>query len=226
VRWTEKGLAYDPAALERTYGAPLPADARAPLTQEEIDGINAAKRRPEDDPAHLATQQGSGIETRTQEESDLVASMRAQGKSNAEIQNALDALRAGHAAHRQSLGSDPATKGFRENEAETALRVERKLNIRLERYRPPSPAMKGDWVDSRTGKVYDGCSPPDSKFFDRQMSNGSYQKSLLSHLNNSSVDYVVIDTTGLNLTPAQAADLSSLISHLTAQQQAKIVRIP
>lgn len=31
---------------------------------------------------------------------------------------------------------------------------------------------------------------------------------------------------GLNLTPAQAADLSSLISHLTAEQQAKIVRIP
>lgn len=226
VRWTEKGLAYDPAALERAYGAPLPADARAPLTQEEIDGINAAKRRPEDDPVHPVTRPGSAIETRTQEESDLVASMRAQGKSNAEIQNALDALRAAHAAHRQNLGTDPATKGFRENEAETALRVERKLNIRLERYQPLSPQMKGDWVDSHTGKVYDGCSPPDTRFFDRQMSNGNYQKSLLSHVKNSNVDYVVIDTTGLNLTPAQVADLNSLVGHLTPEQQAKIVSIP
>jgi ABC-type enterochelin transport system ATPase subunit len=86
--------------------------------------------------------------------------------------------------------------------------------------------MKGDWVDSSTGKVYDGCSPPDTRHFDKQMSNGNYQKSLLSHVNNSNVDYVVIDTTGLNLTQAQAADLNSVISRLTAQQQAKIVRIP
>jgi hypothetical protein len=142
-----------------------------------------------------------------------------------EIRNAVDAPRAGHAAHRQNLGTDPAIKGFRENEAETALRVERKLNIRLERYQPPSPEMKGDWVDSKTGEVYDGCSPPDTTHFDRQMSNGNYQKSLLSHVNNSNVDYVVIDTTGLSLPPAQVADLNSVISRLTAEQQAKIVRI-
>ncbi|MBJ7534907.1 hypothetical protein JDN40_12395 [Rhodomicrobium vannielii ATCC 17100] len=37
---------------------------------------------------------GSGIETHTQEERDLVASMQAQGRSNAEIQSALDGLRA------------------------------------------------------------------------------------------------------------------------------------
>jgi hypothetical protein len=42
--------------------------------------------------------------------------MQAQGKSRGN-QNALAALRAGHAAHRQNLGTDPATKGFRENEA-------------------------------------------------------------------------------------------------------------
>jgi len=129
-------------------------------------------------------------------------------------------------ARYEGLGRDPATGGkFRVNEADTALRVESQEGVTLQRYQPPTPGQKGDWVDPVSGNVYDGCSPPKSQFFDQQMNNGNYQSSLLDHANNPNVDRVVVDTHGLNLTPAQEARLDASLNSLTSAQQAKIVRV-
>jgi hypothetical protein len=129
--------------------------------------------------------------------------------------------------HRQVLGRDPATGGaFRANEAETALRVERRRGIVLDRYEPRAPGQKGDWIDGASNKVYDGCSPAPSQHFDQQITNGRYEASLRDHLNHPTVDFVVVDITGLNLTPAQEATLDALIIRVGGAGNPKIVRIP
>jgi hypothetical protein len=130
-------------------------------------------------------------------------------------------------AHRADLGTDPATGGrFRPNERDTALRVEQARNIRLTRYQPPSPGLKGDWIDPVVGDVYDGCSPPESRFFDQQIRNGNYEASLRSHLTNPNVNYVVVDISGLGLTVAQEQVLEQLIARVAGANNPKIVRVP
>jgi hypothetical protein len=96
VQLRREGLVYDPAVLERAYGAPLPRTALAPLTRGQIDGFNASARRPGDDPAGPCGPQPvqrGGYETRTQDERDLAASVEAEGKQGWEIQDAINALR-------------------------------------------------------------------------------------------------------------------------------------
>jgi uncharacterized Zn-binding protein involved in type VI secretion len=125
----------------------------------------------------------------------------------------------------EGLGRDPATGGtFRVNEADTALRVEGQEGVTLQRYTPP-PGQKGDWIDPASGNVYDGCSPTKAPYFDQQMNNGGYNKSLLKHVDNPSVDRVVVDTHDLGLTPAEEARLDATLNSLTPAQQAKIVRV-
>jgi hypothetical protein len=121
----------------------------------------------------------------------------------------------------KDLGFDPATKKYRPNESATAARVEAKEGVKLERFQP-KPGEKGDWIDPVKGTVYDGCSPPKSSFFDGQIKNGAYNKSLLDHVNHPTVNKVVVDTTGLGLTPAQMAVLDGLLN----PHGAKILRIP
>lgn len=128
--------------------------------------------------------------------------------------------------HAQVLGRDPAVGRFRPTEAATALRVEAKRGITLDRFIPSGPTEKGDWVDIATGEVYDGCSPPQSRFFDQQIANGNYERSLIEHVNHPTVDRVVIDTTGLGLTPAQEATLQTVIDRVAGVGSPKIVRIP
>jgi hypothetical protein len=130
------------------------------------------------------------------------------------------------AEHYKDLGADPAQGGkWRKNEADTALRVEQTQSVSLRRYFPSSQQMKGDWVDQSTGEIYDGCSPPASQFFDAQIRNGNYANSLTDHANHPSVNRVIVDTTGLNLTQAQQTTLDGVINNLTPTQRAKIVRI-
>lgn len=69
--------------------------------------------------------------------------------------------------HEVDLGMDPAVGKWRGNERDTALRVEQKEGVSPERYRPGPPPDKGDWIDKATGKVYDGCDPAPTAFFDR-----------------------------------------------------------
>jgi hypothetical protein len=129
-------------------------------------------------------------------------------------------------AHYQDLGQDPAVGRFRPSEAETALRVEAQEGVKLKRFTPTAPGAKGDWIDPATKKVYDGCSPPKSEHFDKQLDQGNYQKSLLAHVDHPTVDKVVIDTTNLGLTKVQADKLEAEIKKLTPDQRAKIVRVP
>lgn len=128
--------------------------------------------------------------------------------------------------HWEELATDPATGRLRPNEGDTALRVEQARGIQLGRYRPAAPTAKGDWVDRASGEVYDGCSPPRSQYFDRQLQNGNYEQSLRDHLGHPNVNYVVIDTTGLGLTPAQMQALEALITRVAGLNNPRIVRLP
>lgn len=94
-----------------------------------------------------------------------------------------------------------------------------------ERYQPPQEQLKGDWFDPKSGEVYDGCSPGSTEFFDRQLDNGGYEASLVKHVNHANIDHVVVDTTGLGLTPDQQAKLDSVLDRLSPTQQAKILRV-
>lgn len=106
---------------------------------------------------------------------------------------------------------------------DTALRLESQTGAHLERFQP-QPGEKGDWRDTNTGLVYDGCSPAPGPHFDRTF-NKSYKRSLDDHLNHPTVDRVVIDVTGLNLSPAQLQRLEAHLASLPPAHQAKIVRI-
>jgi hypothetical protein len=128
--------------------------------------------------------------------------------------------------HRQVLGFDPAPMRFRANEADTALRVEAKRSIVLDRFAPATAADKGDWFDVASGEVYDGCSPPESRFFNQQITNGRFEAALREHLNHPGVNFVVIDITGLGLTPAQEVTLDALIERVAGPGNPKILRIP
>ena len=130
-------------------------------------------------------------------------------------------------AHYKDLSYDSATKAYRYDEADTALRVEKKLGVELKRY-TPNPAIpndKGDFID-KAGKKYDGCSPASTANFDRSWE--SYKKSLTDkHLANPNIDIdkVLVDTTGLNLTAAQLKTLDDFINTLPQADRDRIVRI-
>lgn len=66
---------------------------------------------------------------------------------------------------------DPATGRFRPGEAETAVRIEQELGVRLRRAPAGSSA---DWVDE-TGRTYDAVGNFPAQFFDRQWPQLQYQ---------------------------------------------------
>ncbi len=111
------------------------------------------------------------------------------------------------AARRRKLGEDPARGGKHlPNEEKTAVRLEEKQGTKLERFNP-KPGQKGDWVDPKTGEVYDGCSPAETTHFEGGFDQ--YPASMQKHLNNQTVDKVVVDVTDLNLTPTQQSQLTN-----------------
>ncbi|MEZ4399711.1 MAG: hypothetical protein R3B06_06815 [Kofleriaceae bacterium] len=105
---------------------------------------------------------------------------------------------------------------------DTALRVEAQQGVVLDRYQP-QPGQKGDWVDTSSGTVYDGCSPGPTPYFDKSWKK--YMRSLDEHLHHPTVDRVVVDVTNLNLTPTQLQKLEAHLASLPGPEQAKIVRI-
>lgn len=83
------------------------------------------------------------------------------------------------------LGMDPATGRFRPGEAETALRLEAALGVRLTRAPAESSA---DWVDE-AGHTYDAVGNFAGRFFDRQWPQLQYQ--IERHLDKA--DFVPVD---------------------------------
>ncbi len=83
------------------------------------------------------------------------------------------------------LGMDPATGRFRPGEAETALRLEAVLGVRLTRAPAESSA---DWVDE-AGHTYDAVGNFPGHFFDRQWPQLQYQ--IERHLDKA--DFVPVD---------------------------------
>ncbi|PZG18358.1 hypothetical protein C1I95_13755 [Micromonospora craterilacus] len=85
----------------------------------------------------------------------------------------------------RDLGMDPATGRFRPGEADTAVRLERELGVRLTRAPADSSA---DWVDS-TDRTYDAVGNFPGQFFDRQWPQLQYQ--IERHLDKA--DFVPVD---------------------------------
>ena len=109
------------------------------------------------------------------------------------------------------------------NEEATAVRVEGDTGAVLERYQATNPGDSGDWVDSKSGLAYDGCSPAPNAHFEKSFNK--YTKSLDEHVKHPTVDRVVIDVTDLNLSPEQTTKLDEHIASLPASEPGKIVKI-
>ncbi|TNH24927.1 WXG100 family type VII secretion target [Micromonospora orduensis] len=100
------------------------------------------------------------------------------------------------------LGMDPATGKFRPGEAETAVRLEQELGVRLTRAPVESSA---DWVDEAE-RTYDAVGNFPAQFFDRQWPRLQYQ--IVRHLEKA--DLVPVDVS--TFTPAQVAQLEQFIT--------------
>jgi hypothetical protein len=157
---------------------------------------------------------------------DLLTDKKQQKEQRAAVHQDLVArLRGVTSEHVKNLGDDPAQGAYRANEAETALNVEEQAGVRLERYRPKNSSEKGDWVDEKN-VVYDGCSPAGTQFFDRQVD--SYKQQLIDHLKHPTVNKVVIDVSGLDLTEPQVKKLETIIAdalRATGKIEQDLVRI-
>ncbi len=127
-----------------------------------------------------------------------------EAAKDAEAVAADDLAAAGRQDHFRDLGMDPATKGFRQSEAETGIRVEDERGVTLSR----SPASSGpDWIGS-DGKTYDAVGNFDGKYFDQQWSNLKGQ--IVKHLDKA--DYVPVDVS--KFTPEQIAKVKDFIGPL------------
>lgn len=106
---------------------------------------------------------------------------------------------------RHDLGVDPAIGGrYRKSEEETALRVEQKLGITLQRH----PEDQGpDWTGS-DGKTYDAVGNFPARYFDRQWA--SLQTAIRDHLGKA--DLVPVDVA--QFTPAQIAQVRAFVEPL------------
>ncbi len=100
------------------------------------------------------------------------------------------------------LGMDPATGRFRPGEAETAVRLEQELGVRLQRAPAGSSA---DWVDE-TRRTYDAVGNFPAQFFDRQWPQLQYQ--IERHLDKA--DLVPVDVAQFN--PEQIARIEQFIT--------------
>ncbi|MEU5873007.1 WXG100 family type VII secretion target [Glycomyces sp. NPDC047369] len=99
------------------------------------------------------------------------------------------------------LGMDPATGRFRPGEAETALRLEQELGVRLHRAPADSSA---DWVDD-AGRTYDAVGNFPGQYFDRQWPQLQYQ--IERHLDKA--DLVPVDVS--RFAPEQVARIEQFI---------------
>lgn len=119
--------------------------------------------------------------------------------------------------HLRHLGLDPAISRYRANEARTADAVEAAAGERLER------AMGGgDWRGTRTGRIYDDCSPAPSQFFDREFDNWS--ASLLRHATlTQGIDVVTVDPRGRGLTREQMARMVAALNALPDAAKRKVL---
>jgi uncharacterized protein YukE len=102
----------------------------------------------------------------------------------------------------RALGMDPAVGRFRSNEAETAVRVERELDVVLTRAPKESRA---DWIDE-AGRSYDAVGPFEPEFFDREWVRFSARMEL--HLEKA--DLVPVDVS--KFTPQQIARIEQFIA--------------
>ncbi|GIE98393.1 hypothetical protein [Paractinoplanes rishiriensis] len=101
-----------------------------------------------------------------------------------------------------ALGMDTATGRFRPNEAETAVRIEVTLGVRLTR----APRWsRADWFDER-GISYDAVGPFAAGRFDQQWRRFSEQ--IVLHLNKA--ELVPVDVT--LFTPAQVEVVATFIA--------------
>ncbi len=89
----------------------------------------------------------------------------------------------------RELGMDPGTGTYRQNEYDTALRVQQERGVVLQRSARPGV----DWIDS-AGNTYDAVGNFDPKFFDRQWPN--LQNRILDHM--SKADFVPIDVSSFS----------------------------
>jgi CdiA C-terminal tRNase domain len=141
---------------------------------------------------------------RVTEATTEAASKTPELAKDAEAAATDDLTAAAREAHHRELGMDPATKGFRQSEAETGARVEDERGVTLSR----SPEAKGpDWVGS-DGKTYDSVGNFDGKYFDRQW--GNLQDQIVKHLDKA--DYVPVDIS--KFTPEQIAKVKEFIGPL------------
>lgn len=101
----------------------------------------------------------------------------------------------------RELGMDPATGRFRPGEAETAVRIENELGVRLRRAPTDSSA---DWVDE-SGRTYDAVGNFPAQFFDRQWPQLQYQ--IERHLDKA--DLVPVDVSPFS--PGQVARIEQFI---------------
>jgi hypothetical protein len=102
----------------------------------------------------------------------------------------------------RALGLDPATGRFRPNEAETAVRIEAALGVRLTR----APYWsRADWFDER-GISYDAVGPFAAGRFDKQWRRFSQQ--IVLHLRKA--ELVPVDVS--LFTPTQVTVVESFIA--------------
>lgn len=119
--------------------------------------------------------------------------------------------------HLRHLGLDPAISRYRANEARTANAVEAVTGERLER-----ATGVGDWRGTRTGRIYDDCSPAPGRFFDAQFDN--WTASLIGHtMQTQGIDVVTVDPRGRGLTRAQMARLVAALNALPDAAKRKVL---
>jgi hypothetical protein len=119
--------------------------------------------------------------------------------------------------HLRHLGLDPAIGRFRSNEANTANALEYAVGERLER-----AVGAGDWRGTRTGRIYDDCSPAPGPFFDREREN--WIASLRRHaITTQGIDVVTVDIRDRGLSQAQLSEVVAALNDLPPPAQRKVL---
>ena len=118
--------------------------------------------------------------------------------------------------HLRRLSWDPDIGKFRSNEGTTADAIEKCFNDPLERVEGG-----GDWRGTRTGRIYDDCSPPPTQFFDVQFDK--WRASLISHATAKvGVNIVTVDLRFRNLNPEQIDRIAAAAAALPRTARKKV----
>lgn len=107
--------------------------------------------------------------------------------------------------HARSLGFDQAQGRFIAREAETGLRLEQELGVKLTRAERGAPF---DYFDPITGRSYDAVGNFPSRFFDKQWPQ--LQNQILDHLNKAEV--VPVDIS--KFSPAQQQQVRQFVERM------------